>query len=148
MTVDIAKATARLAARIGDQPPLVETEAELRDYIKHVWRRAALRYTEALNTIDEVSMQLDPAAFRDWSIGKQGRLGRQKARNMALREMHRRGAETKRRRGADTRKDVEKSWRALADTPKHERAGRIAERLNISAKTVRRHLQSITNDDR
>jgi hypothetical protein len=145
--IDIKKEAALLAAMIGECPVLIETEAELRDYIQHARRRAALEYAEALNRIDEVRMRLDPEAFRDWSIRRQGKLDRQKARDMGLQDMHRRGADTKRRRGADTRKQVEKLWRALADKPKQERARLIVERLNISVKTVRRHLSSITNTD-
>jgi hypothetical protein len=147
MTVDIAKEAARLAAVIGDEPPLIKTEGELRDYIKHVWQRAALEYIKVLNAIDEARMRLNPAGFRDWSIKKQRKLDRQKARDTALQEMRRRGADTKRRRGVDTQKAVEKLWLALADTPKRERVELIAERRAISAKTVRRHLSSIMQTD-
>jgi DNA-binding transcriptional ArsR family regulator len=143
MTIDIGKEGLRLAALIGDQPPHIETEADLIEYADYVQMivRSRARFDE--EAIDDLRAKLDPdgwwRAFHKGNARMQGRMNRLNA----LKTVHAINVAKRQTQGAETRAKIARLAALYSRLPERSQAAAIAKRLLMSPRQVRRHLEAL-----
>jgi hypothetical protein len=126
----------KLASLIGDQQPLLESDADLfdyQDYVKNILAGKHWRENRVLFEVDFVNPQFAKELERRRSAFTKRTSHRQ--------ALPKQGTAALRKKGDQTRTMIVAAWDSMSRLPKRSRASKIAERLGITPRTVRKHLK-------
>lgn len=145
MTIDVAKEAARLAALIGEHPVLIKTEAELLEYVGYVVTSGTLGVWGADSALGEIRAGLQQGGWLRALVRSLAEVQAAKRQNQraGLKRVHDKNIERSRRRGEETRASVVREAARVTRLPRRDQAAIIAKRLELSARHVRRILQTL-----
>ena len=144
MTIDVAKEAARLAALIGEHPVLIKTEAELLEYVGYVVTSGTLGVWGADSALGEIRAGLQQGGWLRALVRSLAEVQAAKRQNQraGLKRVHDKNIERSRRR-EETRASVVREAARVTRLPRRDQAAIIAKRLELSARHVRRILQTL-----